>query len=61
MKESTRAYLYRIVTVVIPILTAYGVVSEEKAPLFVALAAAVFSTALAAKNTSTTADEPPAE
>lgn len=53
MKEATRAYIYRIVLAVIPILTAYGVVAEEKAPLFVALAASVLSTALAVKNTST--------
>jgi hypothetical protein len=53
MNEATRAWIYRIVTAVIPILTAYGVISEAEAPLFVALAAAVLSTGLAAVNTST--------
>ncbi len=56
MKEATRAWLYRIVLAVLPILTAYGVVAEEKAPLFAALAAAVLSTALAVKNTSTSSE-----
>lgn len=53
MSETTRAWLYRVLVAVVPILTAYGVVAEEKAPLFVALAAAVFGNGLAAKNTST--------
>ena len=53
MPESTRAYLYRIVLALIPVLTAYGVVSDQRAPLFAGLAAAVFSSGLAAVNTST--------
>lgn len=53
MNESTRAYLYRVVLAVLPIATAYGVVKESDAPLFVALAAALLSTGLAAANTST--------
>jgi len=51
MDESTRAWIYRIVTALIPLATAYGVVAEQDAPLFVALAAAVLSTGLAARNT----------
>ncbi len=57
MSEATRAYLYRIVTVALPILTVYGVVEESKAPLFVALAAAILSVGLAAKHTSTDSEE----
>ncbi len=56
MKEATRAYIYRIVLAVIPILTTYGVVAEEKAPLFLALAASILSVGLAAKNTSTSSE-----
>lgn len=53
MKESTRAYIYRVFLAVIPILTAYGIVSGSDAPLFVALGAAILSTGLATANTST--------
>jgi hypothetical protein len=53
MDEATRAWIYRIVTALIPIATAYGVVAESEAPLFVGLAAAILGTGLAAANTST--------
>lgn len=53
MSEKTRAYLYRVTTAAIPLLTAYGVVSEEVAPLWVALGAAVLATGTAARHTST--------
>jgi hypothetical protein len=53
MDEKTRAYIYRIVLALIPIATAYGVIAEAEAGLFVGLAAAVLSTGLAAANTST--------
>jgi hypothetical protein len=51
--ESTRAYFYRVVLALIPIATAYGIVSDSTAPLFVGLASAVLSTGLATANTST--------
>ncbi len=50
--EATRAWVYRVVTAALPLLTAYGVVTEEKVPLIVALVAAVLSTGMAARNTS---------
>lgn len=53
MNEATRAYLYRIVLALIPILTAYGVLESADAALYVALAAAVLSTGLAVGNTTT--------
>ena len=53
MNEATRAYIYRIVLALIPIATAYGIVAETEAALFVGLAAAILSTGLAAVNTST--------
>ena len=53
MKQSTRAYLYRLSTAVVPVLVSYGMLSDEKAAVWVGLAGAVFSTGLAAVNTST--------
>jgi len=53
MNEATRAYLYRIVLAAIPILTALGYLTDELAPMIVALAAAVLSSGLAVKNTTT--------
>lgn len=55
MNEATRAYLYRIVLALIPIGLALGYLTEEIAPLIAALAAALFSTGLAVKNTTTKA------
>ena len=52
-KESTRAYLYRVAIAVIAILAAYGGIASTNVPLFIALAAALTSNALAAANTST--------
>ena len=53
MSESTRAYWYRVATAAIPLLTIYGLVDDKAAAVIVGLVAAVFSTGLAAKNTST--------
>ena len=53
MKESTRAYLYRVALAGIPLLTIYGIVDDKTAAVVAGLVAAVFSTGLAAKNTST--------
>lgn len=54
--EATRAYLYRIVLAVIPILVVAGYVAGDQAELWLGLAAAVLgvgSAGLAARNTST--------
>jgi len=51
--EAKRAYIYRVLLAVLPLLTAYGVVAENQVPLFVGLAAAVLGVGLATANTST--------
>ena len=50
--EATRAWVYRVITAALPLLTAYGVVADEVVPLYLALAAAVLGTGMAARNTS---------
>lgn len=60
MSEKTRAYIYRIVLAVIPLLVVFGVVSEDQVTEWVALAAAVLGTGaagLATGNTSTHPDK----
>lgn len=51
--EATRAYIYRVLTATGPLLTAFGLVSEQTWPLIVALVATVLGTGLASANTST--------
>ncbi len=53
MPESTRAYIYRVLVVAQPLATAYGIIDDQKAALWLALAAAVLGLGLAVKNTST--------
>ncbi|WP_298634997.1 hypothetical protein [uncultured Mobiluncus sp.] len=50
-----RTWLYGIITAAIPLLSAYGVISEQMAPLWVALGAALLgsSTAFAYRPTRT--------
>jgi hypothetical protein len=55
LPENVRAWLYRIATPAIPLLVAYGVIEESKAPLWVAFVAAFLTSGLAAVNTSTKA------
>ena len=57
MSEKTRAYVYRIVLAVIPLLILFGLIPEDQSAEWVALAAAVLGTGaagLATVNTSTT-------
>lgn len=49
----TRAYLYRVSLPLLALLAAYGVISADRLPLWIALAGALFTTSLAAVNTST--------
>lgn len=58
LNESTRAWIYRVSLAVIPLLIAFGVVQNEDAALWVALAGAVLNTGLATANTSTDSDKP---
>jgi hypothetical protein len=58
MKESTRAWVYRICTAAVPLLVSYGVIADNKAGLFLGLAGAVLgfgTNLLASVNTSTDA------
>jgi len=56
LTERQRAYTYRVFLATMPLLTAYGAVTEQTAPLFVALAGTVLGFGLAAANTSTDKD-----
>lgn len=49
--EHTRAWIYRVLTAALPLLTFYGVITDEAVPLIAGLVAALFGTGLAAKNT----------
>lgn len=42
-----RSWLYAIATALIPLLSAYGIISEQNAPLWVALAGAILATSTA--------------
>ncbi len=53
LSEPTRAYIYRVLTAAVPLAVAYGVVGEQDAALWLAVAAAVLGTGLAARHTST--------
>ncbi len=54
-----RTWIYGIITAAIPLLTAYGVLSAETAPLWLALAGALLatSTALAYRPTRNSKEE----
>lgn len=53
MTEATRAYIYRILIAVSPIVVFYGLATAEEAALWVTLIANALGVALAAINTST--------
>ncbi|MFC4335222.1 phage holin [Salininema proteolyticum] len=42
-KQSTRAWIYRIATAVVPILIVYGVIAESDASVWLGLAGAVLN------------------
>lgn len=42
-----RSWLYGIATAIIPLLSAYGVISDQTAPLWIALAGAILATSTA--------------
>ena len=52
MSESTRALIYRVLVVLIPLLVVFGLVTEETATAIIAAAAGLLGAGLAAKNTS---------
>lgn len=47
MNQSTRAWIYRVLTAANPILIFYGVIEEQVAPLWMGLAGALLGTGLA--------------
>ena len=53
MPESTRAWIYRVATAVVPLLTAYGILSERQAALWLSAISTLLVSGLAARNTST--------
>lgn len=56
LTPARRQWLYVIMTALVPILVAYGVVDNADAALWVALAAAVLGTGTAALHTNTRRD-----
>lgn len=56
-----RRWIYGIALAVVPLLTAYGIISETLAPLWVAVVSAVFVPSLALSNipAAGSGDEPP--
>lgn len=56
LKESTRAYIYRILMSVSPIVVGYGLLTGEQAALWLSLIANILGVTLAAANTSTGRD-----
>lgn len=53
MKESTRAYIYRVLLAAQPVVVAYGLLSDTLATLWLSVASAVLGLGLATVNTST--------
>lgn len=53
MNEATRAWIYRVLLTLQPLIVFYGVATDTEAVLWLSVASAVLGTGLAAKNTST--------
>ena len=49
--DQVRAWIYGIITALVPILTIYGIVDQTTAPLWISLAASVLGTATALAHT----------
>lgn len=61
MKESTRAYIYRVLVVLAPVVGFYGIAQEGEAQLWLTVAGVVLGVSgnvLASANTSTKSDAP---
>lgn len=59
ISEQTRAYIYRVLLALQPVVVAYGLLTEQMAVLWLSVAAAVLGTGLAAVNTSTRVAQAP--
>lgn len=53
MTEKTRAYIYRVLLALTPLVVLYGYLTEEQAALWVGVASALLGNGLAVANTST--------
>lgn len=51
--EPTRAWIYRVLVAVVPLLIVYGAIDESVAPLWIGFAGAVLGLGLATANTTT--------
>lgn len=51
LTPQVRAWLYGIITALVPILTVYGIVDQTTAPLWMSLAASVLATSTALAHT----------
>lgn len=51
LTPQVRAWLYGIVTAIVPLLTIYGIVDQTAAPLWLALGASVLGTSTALAHT----------
>lgn len=63
MKESTRAYIYRVLVVLAPVVSFYGLSTEGESELWLTVAGVVLGVAgnaVAAAFTSTSSDARPA-
>jgi len=51
--EVTRAYIYRVLTAAVPLTTAYGIIDQRTAALWLGVIGALLGIGLASMNTST--------
>jgi hypothetical protein len=51
--EHTRAYIYRVLTALVPLVTAYGIIDQRTAALWLGVIGALLGIGLASMNTST--------
>lgn len=54
--EATRAWIYRVLVAVVPILVFYGAVDESQIAVWLGLASSVLGLGMASMNTSTKKD-----
>jgi hypothetical protein len=53
MSEATRAWVYRVLLALQPVVVAYGLATETESVLWIGVASAVLGTGLASLHTST--------
>jgi hypothetical protein len=51
--EQTRAYIYRVLTAAVPLITAYGIIDQRTGALWLGVIGALLGIGLASMNTST--------